>query len=369
MSNASFIVQRNDLRQTRIAEDPAATLPLADGEVRMRIDLFALTSNNVTYGAFGDSMHYWDFFPCDVEGYGRIPVWGFAEVVNSRAEGVPVGQRCYGYYPMSSHVVLRPADVGNAGFVDATPHRQALHPLYNRYLRCDNDRLYRPEHEAQIALLRPLFSTSFLIDDFLADNGFFGAGTVVIASASSKTAYGTAFCLAARRGTPDAPQVIGLTSRGNLAFTQSLGCYDAVVAYEDMEQRLPADTAAVYVDMSGDAALRARVHAHWGERLAYSCSVGGTHWDTLGGAKGLPGPRPVMFFAPDQAKKRSAEWGGAELGKRIAAAWGGFMQRVNDERSPWLEVVRGRGPQAVEAVYRALIEGRSDPREGHVLTL
>jgi hypothetical protein len=129
MSNASFIVQRNDLRQTRIADDPAATLPLADGEVRMRIDLFALTSNNVTYGAFGDAMHYWDFFPCDVEGYGRIPVWGFAEVVNSRAEGVPVGQRCYGFYPMSSHVVLRPADVGNAGFVDATPHRQALHPF------------------------------------------------------------------------------------------------------------------------------------------------------------------------------------------------------------------------------------------------
>lgn len=368
MSHLSFLVQRDDLRQTRMADDPAATVPLADGEVRARIDLFALTSNNVTYGAFGDAMHYWDFFPSGIEGWGRIPAWGFADIAESRASGVAAGQRCYGYYPMSSHVVLQPADAGRGGFVDAAAHRQALHSLYNRYLFCESDRLYRPEHEAQIALLRPLFSTSFLIDDFLADNGFFGAGTVVIASASSKTAYGTAFCLAARRGTPGAPRVIGLTSRANLGFTQGLGCYDEVVAYEDLDQ-LAADTPAVYVDMSGDAPLRSRVHAHWGERLAYSCSVGGTHWDTLGSAKGLAGPRPAMFFAPDQAKKRTEEWGGAELGRRIAVAWGRFMEPVTDERSPWLRVVRGRGPQAVEAVYRALVEGRSDPREGHVLSL
>src|SRR5688572_3296017 len=137
MPHFSFLVQRNDLRQTRIAGDPAATLPLAPGEVRARIDLFALTSNNVTYGAFGEAMHYWDFFPCDVEGFGRIPVWGFAEIVESRAPGVPVAQRWYGYYPMSSHAILLASDAGKGGFVDAAPHRQALHPLYNRYLLCE----------------------------------------------------------------------------------------------------------------------------------------------------------------------------------------------------------------------------------------
>jgi len=366
MSHASFIVQRNDLRQTRIVEDAAATAPLADGQVRARIDLFALTSNNVTYGAFGDTMHYWDFFPCDVDGFGRIPVWGFAEIVESRTPGVAVGERYYGYYPMSSHVLLQPVAVGATGFSDGAAHRQALHPLYNKYLRCGSDSLYRPEQEAQIALLRPLFVTSFLIDDFLADNRFFGAGTVLLSSASSKTAYGTAFCLAERRGTPQAPRVVGITSRGNVAFTERLGCYDAVVAYDDIET-LPTDTGAVLVDMSGSAPIRARVHAHWNERLAYSCSVGGTHWDELGGAKGLPGPRPVLFFAPAQAKKRTDDWGGAELGRRIATAWTRFMVPVTETKSPWLTVVRGRGAGEVEQVYRALIEGRSDPREGNVL--
>jgi hypothetical protein len=368
MSHASFLVQRNDLRQTRIVDDDAAATPLADGQVRARIDLFALTSNNVTYGAFGDAMHYWDFFPCDVEGHGRIPVWGFAEIVESRVPGVAVGERYYGYYPMSGHVVLQPQDVGDGGFADGAAHRQALHPLYNKYLRCSSDRLYRAEHEAQIALLRPLFVTSFLIDDFLADNRWFGAATVVIASASSKTAYGTAFCLSARRGTPEAPRVVGLTSPPNVGFTQGLGCYDEVVAYDDLE-RLPAGTVAVYVDMSGSASVRTRVHAHWGDRLAYSCSVGGTHWDELGSGKGLAGPRPVLFFAPAQAKKRTEQWGGAELGKRIAAAWARFMVPVTDPRTPWLTVVRGQGAAEVEQVYRALIEGRMDPREGHVLAM
>jgi hypothetical protein len=368
MSHASFLVQRNDLRKTLIADDAAAGMPLGDGQARLRIDLFALTANNVTYGAFGDAMHYWDFFPCDVAGHGRIPVWGFAEVVESRSPGVAAGQRYYGYYPMSSHVVLQPGDVNAGGFVDTAAHRQGLHPLYNKYLSCASDALYRPEHEAQIALLRPLFVTSFLIDDFLADNGFFGAGTVLFSSASSKTAYGTAFCLAARRGTPGAPRVVGLTSRGNADFTSGLGCYDAVVAYEDLEG-LPADTAAVYVDISGSATLRSRVHARWRERLAYSCSVGGTHWDALGSGKGLDGPRPVLFFAPAQAKERTEDWGGAELGRRLAAAWGRFMVPVTDPRSPWLTVASGRGPGDVEQVYRALIEGRSDPREGHVLAL
>jgi len=301
MAHSSFIVQRQNLREVRWIEDEAASVPLAADQVRLRVDCFALTSNNVTYGAFGDTMRYWDFYPCPVEGFGRIPVWGFADVVESGVEGVPVGERFFGYYPMSSHVVLQPTHVDDSGFVDGAAHRRELHAVYNKLTRCRTDPAYRPEQEAEMALLRPLYVTSFLIDDFLADNAFFGAKTVVIASASSKTAYGTAFCLSRRRGSPDAPTVVGLTSPANRAFTESLGCYDRVLAYEDLAT-LPADTPAVYVDMSGNAALRAQVHAHFGELLAYSCSVGGTHWDELGGGKGLAGPRPGLFFAPAQIK-------------------------------------------------------------------
>ncbi len=56
-----FAVGRNDLRRTQWLEVPPVAL--RSGEARLRIDLFALTANNVTYGAFGEAMHYWDFFP------------------------------------------------------------------------------------------------------------------------------------------------------------------------------------------------------------------------------------------------------------------------------------------------------------------
>ncbi|HEX7441345.1 MAG TPA: DUF2855 family protein, partial [Caldimonas sp.] len=210
--------------------------------------------------------------------------------------------------------------------------------------------------------------TSFLIDDFLADNAFFGATTVLVSSASSKTAYGLGFCLARRRGEPGAPKVVGLTSPANLAFTRGIGCYDDVVAYADVTT-LPAGERAVYVDMSGDAALRAAVHGHWGERLAYSCSVGGTHWQALGGGKGLPGPRPVLFFAPAQIKKRVAEWGAIGLQQRLASAWQGFLERVADPQAPWLRVVSATGREAVQSTYSALLDGRVAASQGRVLAL
>ena len=362
----SFIVKRTDLRQARIVEDTPA--PLDPGQVRLRIDSFALTSNNITYGAFGEAMHYWDFFPCTPDDWGRIPVWGFADVVESTVEGLPVGERIYGYFPMSTHVVLQPVQLTDSGFVDGAPHRSELHAVYNRYQRCRHDPLYDPAHEAQTALLRPLYVTSFLIDDFLADNAFFGARQVILSSASSKTAYGTAFCLSRRRGSAQAVTVTGLTSRANRGFTEQLGCYDAVRDYDDVAS-LPADVPTVYVDMSGSAPVRAAVHGHFGDTLRYSCSVGGTHWTELGGGKGLPGPRPTLFFAPAQIKKRMGDWGPGGLNERIAEAWTAFMKPVTDPQRPWLTVVRGHGPQEVERVYRALIDGRSNPQEGHLLSL
>ena len=361
-----FVVERSNLHQARWVNTPAPAL--ADGEVRMKVDSFALTSNNITYAAFGDAMNYWGFYPTFDAATGCIPVWGFAVVVESRCAGVELGERYYGYWPIGDEAVLQPVRVTESGFSDGAPHRRELHAVYNQYLRCSADPAYVVGREAEQALLRPLFMTSFLIDDFLADNQFFGARTVVLSSASSKTAYGTAFCLAQRRGASDAVKVVGLTSAANLAFTQSLGCYDEVLAYGAVPTAL-AREPAVYVDFSGSVSVRASVHAHLDEQLAYSCSVGGTHWEALGSGKGLPGPRPVLFFAPAQIKKRVADWGGAALQQRMATAWAAFMKPVTDTRQPWLVVVRGEGEAAVEACYAALLSGHVKPQEGHVLSV
>ncbi|MES2787758.1 MAG: DUF2855 family protein [Pseudomonadota bacterium] len=361
MTTTTLLVQQNELANTRI--DSREDAPLADGQVRVHIDSFALTANNITYAAFGDAMNYWAFFRTGEAGWGVIPVWGFGTVVQSLHPGVAVGEKLYGYWPMSNMAVLQPARVSGSGFQDAAPHRAQLHPLYNQYLRSNRDPFHIAGTEHTQSLLRPLFITSWLIDDFLADNDFFGATTVLLSSASSKTAYGTAFMLKQRAGL----EVVGLTSSANRAFCESLGCYSRVLAYDELDQ-IPADTACVYTDFAGNAALRMQIHSRFAN-LKYSCSIGGTHVDKLGGAKDLPGPRATLFFAPAQVKKRQADWGPAELGKRLVQAWRAFSDKATSGATPWLKVRTHAGAPAVHQAYAAVLAGKGDPREGHILSL
>lgn len=356
----TLVVSRKD--PTRAELRRSAQPPLADGQVRFRIDRFSLTANNITYAAFGDLMSYWKFYPTGDDAWGIVPVWGFATAVESKHAGVPVGERFYGYWPMAGDAVLTPDRVRDDGFSESAPHRQELNPVYNRYQRCATDPLYAAGTEDVQAVLRPLYGTSWLIDDFLAEQGFFGATTAMLSSASSKTAYGTAFQLAQRAGL----EVIGLTSPGNRAFCEQLGCYTRVAAYDDIES-IPADVPCVYIDFSGSAPFRMKLHQRFGN-LKYSCAVGGTHVAELGGGKGLPGPRPELFFAPAQAQKRAKEWGAAEFGAKVAAAWRAFSARVVDQKQPWLVIEHHRGEDAVRETYEALASGNVDPRLGHVLS-
>src|SRR5258706_11722619 len=117
----TFVVERQTLSRTRWLD--TAPAPLADGQARLAIDSFALTSNNITYAAFGDAMNYWGFFPTGDSATGCIPVWGFANVAESRCDGVTVGERFYGYFPIASDVMLQPARVTPNGFFDGAEHR------------------------------------------------------------------------------------------------------------------------------------------------------------------------------------------------------------------------------------------------------
>lgn len=363
----TVLVARDDLHRTRIrtADGPS----LEHGEVRLAVDAFALTANNVTYASFGDAMSYWDFFPTNEDGWGCIPVWGFGTVVESAVEGVAVGDRFYGYFPMASHVVVKPSRIRPDGFVDAAAHREPLHRLYNQYTRNGDDPLYDASREALQLLYQPLFITSFVIDDWLLDGHLDGARAVLISSASSKTAYGLAWQLSQRR--PEGPEVIGLTSARNVAFVEALGCYDRVVTYDALDTVDPT-TPVAYVDFAGDRALRARLHRHFGDAMRVSLAVGTSHVDASTPAdadRDLPGAKTTFFFAPAQIKKRSDEWGADGFQRRFAEAWDAFVARIGDPRRPWLRVVEANGPEAVESVYRAFLDGRAKPDEGHVVSL
>ncbi len=364
MKTTQFLVKKDALTETKIREIPHSALD-AD-EVRLRVDRFALTSNNITYAAFGDAMNYWGFFPSGEEGWGIIPVWGFGTVIESTHADITVGERFYGYYPMASDIVLSPARPRPAGFADGAGHRVNLHAVYNQYVNCASDPFYdkaAANTEDIQALLRPLFITSWLIDDFFADNQFFGASTAVLSSASSKTAYGTAHEMKKRGDV----KVLGLTSPDNVAFCQSLGCYDQVLTYDELG-KIDSTTSLVYVDFAGNAALRRSIHASF-NNLKYSCSIGGTHVTDLGSGRDLAGVKPVLFFAPAQVKKRTEEWGGAEFGRRMVGAWQGFTKTVTSSHPAWLQSQYQQGLQAVPRVYAQVLTGKGDPRTGQMLTL
>ncbi len=360
MTDIDFLVRKDRLEQTELRETTAP--PLANGQVRLAIDRFSFTANNVSYAATGDTLNYWAFFPAP-EGWGRIPVWGFAAVAESAHPEFAVGERIWGYYPMSTHVVLEPAQVSRRAFYDGAPHRKPLHAIYNQYTRCSVDPWHEDGWEDVEALLRPLFATSWLADDFLADQAFYGADTLLLSSASSKTAYGTAVQLRRRAGI----EVVGLTSDANRAFCESLGCYSRVLTYTELD-RVAADAACLYIDFAGNANLRGAIHTRFAN-LRYDCAIGVTHVDRRGSGKGLPGPRVVFFFAPAQVAKRIGEWGEAELMGRIVGDWKAFSRKVMSPPAPWLTIEHHRGPKAVQAIYAQVLAGQGDPRAGHMLSL
>jgi hypothetical protein len=352
-----FLVAKDDLHSCRFEDAPAITL--GPGQALLRVDAFGLTSNNITYAMFGEAMSYWSFFGAE-EGWGRVPVWGFAEVSASEVPELEVGTRVFGYLPPSSELLVQPAHVSASGFTDASGHRAALPGAYNRYASTSADQMYDAEHEDEQMLLRPLFLTSYLIDDFLDDAGFFGADTVVLSSASSKTASALAFELSLRKRV----LVVGLTSSRSAEFARTLCVYDHVLAYDQLES-LPAGRA-VYVDMAGDAELRAGVHGHYRNELAHSAVVGATHHDRMGHVPdALPGPRPTFFFAPDRIAKRAVDWGAEGLQQRMADAWHPYLEWADG----WLEVIHGHGADAVKSAYLDLLDGRIDPATAHVLSL
>jgi hypothetical protein len=354
---SDFLVKKGDLRECRVAEsDPPA---IEVGQALLRVDSFGMTANNVTYAVMGEAMSYWDFFPA-AEGWGRVPVWGFATVERSEASGVEEGTRIYGYLPPSSHLAVTPAGIDGGGFVDGSPHRAALPSAYHRYLTTDADPFYAAATEDMQMLLRPLFFTSFLIDDQLADERLTERGPILISSASSKTAIAAAFLLARRQGV----ELVGLTSPGNAEFVAGLGIYDRTVAYDAIDSLERGPTT--YADFSGDASVRQAVHSHFGEELVHSMAVGVTHWEDFGSGGGeLPGPTPTLFFAPTRVTKRAEDWGRAGLEQRVAETWHPFCEWT----SGWLEVLRGEGFDAVQSAYLDVLEGRVDPRTAHVVSL
>jgi hypothetical protein len=330
-------VRREDLRTARILD--AETSPLQAGQIRFVVERFGLTANNVTYGLLGDTLAYWTFFPAAEQGWGRVPAWGFATAVESLSADVPEGTRVFGYVPMGGELVLEPQHAGERGFQDGSDHRAQLPAVYNAYRRATPS-----DRDDATMVLQPLFMTSVLLARSLE-----GAARVIVSSASSKTALGTAYLLAGA-GT----EVVGITAATD--FASGLGVYREVLSYgaiDDLERR-----PATFVDFSGNAAVRSAVHRHLGDQLEASILVGATHVDAEqpGSDEALPGPTPTFFFAPHHIAGIDSE-ARAEFAELL------------DWSARWLRIERRDGPEAVLAAWIEAVEGRLPPTTAFSLAL
>ncbi|WP_299416977.1 DUF2855 family protein [uncultured Sulfitobacter sp.] len=349
-----LLIDQKTITETRLEDIPAA--PLAAGQARLVMESFALTANNVTYAASGFAIGYWQFFPTGVKGQGLVPVWGTARVSESSSDTLAVGTRLYGFYPLAEQVVITPQTDGHGGIVDAAAHRADLPAVYNRYTPL---RSHDENEDHMRALLQPLLATSYLLFDWLMDNDCFGASQIIIGSASSKTGLGLCKYLAEQKDRTY--KIIGLTSERNRAFVEGLGACDTVLSYDEIAQ-LPA-APSVYVDMSGNAQVKAQVHATLGADLKHSSAVGISHWDQFNPQTQVEGVKPQFFFAPAQIAKRREEWGPGVMEKQITQAW----KRLAADAGSWLDVKLHDGISQAEEVYAALANGTANPREGHVI--
>ncbi len=349
-------MNRNDLTDLRINEE---LLPdLGDGGVRLRIESFAVTANNVTYAAIGDAFGYWNFFPAQ-DGYGVVPMWGHAVVEMSNHADFAIGERVYGYLPMGSHLDVWPDKITPHGFFDSAPHRQPMSPIYNQYSRLAADPEHDPAHENERMLFAPLFKTGFLIEHFFNSEGWFGAGNLVMTSASSKTSMGLAAC--ARRSSPQVKR-IGLTSAGNVAFTQDTGLYDEVIAY-DAIAALPS-APAVVVDFAGNAEMLCQIHAQLNADLKYSCLVGATHVDARGGGiADISGPKPILFFAPDHAVAAVKQMGPKAFGAEVTDSWKEFLGTAIGA----LKIDQRDGLAAAGQAFLSILKNEADPSKGIII--
>ncbi len=356
-----LVVARNDLH--RLLRRETATEDLRPGQARLKVDLFALTANNITYGVYGDRLGYWAAFPA-ADGFGRIPVWGFATVVETTDPRLTQGERVYGLAPMSSSFVIDVGAVRPHQVTDAAPHRAKLAPVYNQYMRQDAGASFAQppaagagnrEIDAWTALLRPLFTTGFLLDQHVAAHPEWGAEQLIVTSASSKTALSLAAGAKAR----GAVRVVGLTAPHNVGFAVRTGHYDHIATYDDVEALAAART--VLVDIAGDPAIVRRVHARLAGGLMQSILVGGAHWQASSDP-GVPlvGPKPEFFFAPTVIEQRIAAWGAAGFQERLAAAWAAFLA----DAPRWLTIRWLDGWEAIEAGYRDLVAGGIGPEVG-----
>lgn len=364
MQNPQLQVQRSTFFNNKLVEIPSSELKLETGEVLVKIEKFAYTANNITYAVAGDMIGYWQFFPPfgeNADGWGVIPVWGFAEIVASEVKGLPIGDRLFGYFPPASHLKMKPIAINEQRFIDGAAHRSQLPAGYNMYRRVQGEPNYNPKFDRERMLLFPLHLTAFCIWDSLQDKGWYGAKQVIILSASSKTSTGLGYAL---KGDEHAPPTVGITSQRNLEMVEGLDLYNNCITYEQLD-KIDTSLPTVIVDMSGNGKVVAALHTALGNNMKWNVNVGLTHWTDAKPQQGFIKDRSEFFFAPGHIQKRIKEWGADGFDKKSAS----FMMDTAAKTKKWLKFQKVAGLSELAELHPSVCEGKIAPEVGLIVEM
>lgn len=344
-ARALEFLRTDPLGTTRVVPDAPVPAGPFVGSALFRIERFALTANNVTYAVNGDVLGYWKAFPTTTPGWGRVPAWGVARVVDGDPGLVRPGRLFAGYQPMATHVVVRAEALPDGTLRATDPTRAEMYPLY-RDLHPVDDAI----GDAEIAVLPSVPTAAHLDDELRAQD----PAQVVFSSGSSRTAMTTALLLR-RSGV----RVVGLTAPERVGAARRADVYDLVLPYDEITA-VPASPGTAYVDVAGAPEITAAVHEHLGRALHRSVRVGGSHTRYPAGGAGsgtLPGPA-VERFNVGQRRVEVAE----RIGELRMSAW---ERDVHGPLSAWaaehLTVERVRGLEEARRAWRRVWQGELDP--------
>ena len=360
---------KSDLTKTRLVYSDAQLSNLSDGQIVVRVERFAFTANNITYGVAGEDLGYWKFFPPldnPEDEWGCIPMWGFAEISQSNNEALRVGERIFGYFPASHSLILSPIKISAKNFVDGETHRRELPATYNNYVRLGGEPNYNRDLDNARALLWPLHITAFLLCDALQEDSYSGASQVVITSASSKTSIGLAQGLAEKK---QSPKIVGLTSTSNCDFVGSLGCYDSIISYDELDS-VDSSLKSLMVDMAGNPVILGAVHRMLADNMLKCLTVGMTHWNSSTSAndplgKAILRDRTEFFFAPTHLQKLIVDWGLDGYNEKV----NDFMHARASQSKNWMQVKEIFGLESFLDTYKEVVSGNIDPSKGIIVTV
>lgn len=352
---SEILINKKDLTDTKCVEHTFDTADLGEHQVLLRVESAGFSANNVTYALLGERAGYWGFFPAE-DGWGKVPLWGFAIVEASNHPDIETGEKVFGYLPSASHLVITAGKVSSYGFSDVDDKRKSIAPLYDNYQRCATDPGYVADKEAWQLNYRPLFMTSFVLDDYSGERITDNTKRVLLTSASSKTAYGCAHLLLKNKSVRGQNyQVVGLTSASNKDFVSKTGCYDDVLSYDEaINAEFAGDS--ILLDFTGNRKLLGNIKSK-AEGIHF-VFIGATDVVALSTQKEGQ-VEGELFSAPAQVKKRTVEWGQETFAKHYAAAWLGFSENIEN----LVSVRELEGAETIRQLYLGGLAGKLDAKE------